>query len=125
MIGGFIINGTTDKTVLIRAQGPSLVDFGLTGVLGNPTMRLFKNQTVIAQNDDWQMTDPLCLSPAVSCEDAAAIQATGLDPCTASPTGCTNESAILVTLPPGLYTAIVEGVGGGTGVGLVELFDRD
>jgi len=53
------------------------------------------------------------------------IIATGLDPCTAATTGCTLDSAIFITLPPGPYTAIVSGVGGGTGVGLVGVFDLD
>jgi len=123
MIGGFIIDGTEPKTVLIRAQGPSLVDFGVSGVLANPTMQLFSGSTLIAQNNDWQTTDPLCLSPAVTCGDDQDIIGTGLDPCTAATTGCTLDSAIYVTLPPGAYTAIVQGVGGGTGIGLIGIFD--
>ncbi|HEX9756175.1 MAG TPA: hypothetical protein VGB26_00070 [Nitrospiria bacterium] len=125
MIGGFIIEGTSSKTVLIRAQGPSLVDFGVTGAMANPTMQLFSGSTSIAQNNDWQTTDPLCASPAVSCGGSAEIIATGLDPCTAATTGCNLDSAIYITLPPGAYTAIVSGVGGGTGVGLVGVFDVD
>ena len=124
-IGGFILEGFEPKTVLIRAQGPSLVDFGVTGVLANPTMHLYFGSTVIAQNNDWQNTDPMCLPPAVSCGGSAEIIATGLDPCTAATTGCTLDSAIYITLPPGNYTAIVSGVGGGTGVGLVGVFDVD
>ena len=65
------------------------------------------------------------------CGNAAQIAATGLDPCqanpgqTTSPPSCAQESAILITLPPGAYTAILSGVGGGTGVGLVEAFKMD
>jgi uncharacterized repeat protein (TIGR01451 family) len=125
MIGGFIIEGTVPKTVLVRAQGPSLVDFGVTGVMSNPTMQLYSGSTVIAQNNNWQTTDPLCLSPVEYCGDSGDIIATGFDPCTAATTGCTLDSAIYVTLPPGPYTAIVSGVGGGTGVGLVGVFDVD
>jgi hypothetical protein len=125
MIAGFIIEGSVPKTVLVRAQGPSLVDFGVTGVLANPTMQLYSGSTVIAQNDNWQNTDPLCLSPATFCGDDQDIIATGFDPCTVATTGCTLDSGIYVTLPPGPYTAIVSGVGGGIGVGLVGVFDVD
>jgi len=122
-IGGFIIGGTDPKTVLIRARGPVLADFGVPGELANPFLQLFSGQTVIAQNDNWQVTDPLCGSPSVSCGGETEIIATGLDPCVGNLTGCSQESAILVTLPPGPYTAIVSGFGGATGVGLVEVFE--
>ena len=105
MIGGFIIQGTASQTVLIRAVGPNLANYGVTGVLANPKLDLYSGQTVIASNDDWG-----------SAANAAAIQATGLAP--VSPL----EAAILITLNPGAYTAIVSGVGGGTGVGIVEVF---
>ncbi len=119
---------TDPKTVLIRARGPVLTDFGVPGELNDPFLQIFSGQTVIAQNDNWQVTDPLCGSPAVSCGGSAEIIATGLDPCQPinlpghppTPTGCTQESVVLVTLPPGPYTAIVSG---GTGVGLVEVFE--
>jgi len=123
MIGGFIIGGSEAKTVLVRARGPTLTDFGVPGELANPFMQLFSGQTVIAQNDNWQVTDPLCGAPAVSCGGQAEIVATGLDPCVGNLTGCANESSILITLPPGPYTAHVSGIGGGTGVGLFEVFE--
>ena len=131
MIAGLIIGGSTPKTVLVRARGPALADFGVAGVLANPFLQLFSGQTEIAKNDNWQTTDPLCAAPATSCGGATEITATGLDPCQPvplpgqppTPTGCSMESAVLVTLPPGNYTAQVSGVSGGTGVGLVEVFE--
>lgn len=105
MIGGFVIQGDSSKTVLIRAVGPNLANYGVTGVLANPTLQLFSGSTAIAGNDDWG-----------SAANAAAIAATGLAP--VNPL----ESAILITLQPGAYTAIVSGVGGGIGVGIVEVF---
>ena len=123
MIGGFVIEGTDPKTVLIRARGPVLTDFGILGELLDPFLQLFSGQTVIARNDNWQTTDPLCGPPAVSCGGEPEITETGLDPCVGNMTGCSQEAAILVTLPPGPYTAIVSGVGGGTGIGLVEVFE--
>jgi hypothetical protein len=105
--------------------------FNIPGVLANPMMQLYSGSTVIAQNDNWQTTDPLCGSPATACGDATQISATAMDPCqpnpgqTVAPPNCGLESTLLVTLPPGGYTAIVSGVGGGTGVGLVEVFEAD
>jgi hypothetical protein len=131
LIGGLIIGGTTSKTVLLRARGPSMggAPFNIPGVLANPIMQLYSGSTVIAQNDNWQTTDPLCGLPATACGTAAQITATAMDPCqpnpgqTVAPPNCSQEAAVLVTLPPGGYTAIVSGVGGGVGVGLVEVFE--
>ncbi len=130
MIGGFIIAGSAPNRVLIRSRGPSMsgAPFFVPGTLANPLLRLFSGQTVIAQNDNWQDT-PSC--SGFVCEGAAAITATGLDPCTANPgqvgppPGCNLESAILITLPAGDYTGIVTGADGGTGVGIVEVFEAD
>jgi len=130
MIGGLIIEGSSPATVLIRARGPSMsgAPFFVPGTLANPFLQLFSGQDVIAQNDNWQFA-PSC--NGLVCGTAAQIAATGLDPCqpnpgqTTPPPSCTLESAILITLPPGAYTAIVSGVGGGTGVGLVEAFEMD
>jgi glucose/arabinose dehydrogenase len=110
LIGGFIVGGNAPKNVVVRARGPSLAAAGVTNPLANPTLQLVRSsdQVVIAANDDWQ-TAP----------NAASITANGFAPSDA------NESAILVTLNPGAYTAIVQGVGGGTGVGLVEVFEVD
>src|ERR1051325_10730522 len=130
MIRGLIIEGSSPATVLIRGRGPSMsgAPFSVPGTLANPFLRVFSGQDVIAQNDNWQDA-PSC--NGFVCGTAAQIAATGLDPCqpnpgqTVSPPSCTLESAILITLPPGAYTAIISGVGGGTGVGLVEAFEMD
>jgi hypothetical protein len=130
MIGGLIIEGSSPATVLIRARGPSMsgAPFSVPGTLANPFLQLFSGQDVIAQNDNWQDA-PSCTS--FVCGTAAQIAASRLDPCqpnpgqTVSPPSCTLESAILITLPPGAYTAIVSGVGNTTGVGLVEAFEMD
>jgi hypothetical protein len=105
MIGGFIIQGTGPQQVVVRAKGPSLTAQGVTGALANPTLTIVPGTGPTMTNDDWQ-TDP----------NAAALLASGFAP--TDP----HESAILVTLQPGAYTAIVSGVGGTTGVGLVEVY---
>ena len=105
MIGGFVIQGPSPQTVVIRARGPSLAAAGITNFLANPSLQLFSGQTVIASNDDWG-----------SAANAAIIQSTGFAP------SDSRESAIRVTLNPGAYTAIVTGVGNTTGVGIIEVF---
>ena len=129
MIGGFIIEGTDSKTLLLRARGPSLADFGVAGVLPDPILQLYSGQTAIARNDDWQSVDPLCSTGRSPCGPMNQIQSIGLDPCQSyqsagtAPTGCSRESAMLVTLNPGPYTMIVSGSGGSVGVALLELFE--
>jgi CSLREA domain-containing protein len=112
MIGGFIVVGQPSR-VLIRATGPSLTAFGINNALANPQLELHDANGTLAGNDDWQTTQP---GGIITSDQSAAIQNSGLAP------GNPAESAIIVTLPPGSYTAIAQGVNGGTGVGLVEVF---
>jgi len=107
LIGGLIIRGNAPVRVLIRAQGPSLSLFGLASPVSDTTLELFQGQNSIVLNDDWKATQQ------------AAIQATGLAPLN------DRESAMVVTLNPGVYTTIVRGKGGVTGVGIVEAFLLD
>jgi hypothetical protein len=105
LIGGLIISGSAPKRVLIRAIGPSS---GVSGALSNPTLALYNSQAqVIATNDNWQDTQ------------GPEISLTTLAP------GNAAEAAILATLQPGAYTAIVDGAAGGKGIALVETFDLD
>ena len=107
LIGGFIVVGTEPKKVLLRAIGPSLIAFGVLNALADPTIELHKPGNIVETNDNWKDTQE------------QEIMATGIAP--TDPL----ESAILATLDPGLYTAIVQGKNGGTGVGLVEVYDLD
>ena len=106
MIGGFITQGGNGSTqVLVRGLGPTLAQSGISGVLADPFLRLFDgNGNVLYTNNNWKDTQQ------------AAIQATGLAP----PNDL--EAAILVTVAAGHYTAILSGNGGGTGIGLVEIY---
>jgi hypothetical protein len=108
-IGGFIITGNAAKKVIVRGIGPALSPF-FSGVLADPTLDLFQGGTLLASNDNWK-TRPNGTS------QQAEIEATGIPP--------TNdlESAIVATLAPGAYTAIVAGKNGTTGIGLVEMYD--
>jgi hypothetical protein len=109
LIGGMIATGTAPKRVIIRAIGPSLIPFGIPGALANPTLDLFQGSTLLFSNDDWNNSS-----------QQAEIAASGLAPSN------NLESAIIWTLTPGQnYTAVVRGVNGTTGVGVVEAFDLD
>jgi hypothetical protein len=127
MIGGFIIDGTVPKTVLIRGRGPSMssAPFLVSGVLADPVLKLFAGQSTIAENNNWQDA-PSC--GGFSCGTAAQIAAFGLDPCRpnpgqpVAPAGCDLESAILITLDPGAYTTHLSSANGLNGIGLVEIF---
>lgn len=115
LIAGLVIGGTTPKTVLIRAAGPALADFGVTGALADPTLSIVNGQsTVVAQNDNWEIGGNSAAIVAASTRLGAFQFKTG-----------SRDAAVLATLPPGSYTAIVSGVGGATGVALVETYDAD
>jgi hypothetical protein len=107
-IAGFIITGTDPKQVVVRGLGPTLTNSNVTGVLADPTMRLYDGSgTLISSNNDWKTSQQV------------ALKATGLAP------SFDVESAILITLQPGSYTAILSGNNGTTGVGLVEVYDMN
>ena len=115
MIGGFIVQGTGPKRVIIRAIGPELTQYGITDALANPRLELH-NQTgaLVASNDDWRTT---ILGGIIGRNQAIDIQNSGHAPTAAS------ESAIIADLQPGNYTAIVRGVNDTNGVALVEVYD--
>jgi hypothetical protein len=106
-IGGFVIGGLSPKTVVVRAIGPSLANYGVANPLANPKLQLYFGQNPIRANDDW-----------TTGASAATIQAIGLAPSDA------RESAMLLTLQPGAYTAVMSSLGG-TGVALVEIYEID
>jgi uncharacterized protein GlcG (DUF336 family) len=108
LIGGFIITGSDPKRVIVRAIGPSLAPFGIDPVLADPFLELHDaSGALLAANDNWRDSQ------------AAEIQATGIPP------SDDLESAIVRTLNPGAYTAVVSGADGGAGTALVEVYDLD
>jgi hypothetical protein len=110
-IGGFMLTGNSPKRVAIRAIGPSLQSVGFMGsALSDPTLELRgPDNSLIATNDNWR-NDPA---------SAAELEAVSLAPAS------DFESAIVATLPPGAYTAIMSGRNSSTGMGLVEVYDMD
>ena len=113
LIAGISVQGTAPKRVLIRAAGPALAAYGVTGYLPDPVLELYNNTTstptLMQTNDDWDV------SLAGDFAQASAFDWTP---------GST-DAAMVVTLQPGLYTAIVRGKPGQTGVALVEVYDMD
>jgi glucose/arabinose dehydrogenase len=111
VIAGFQLGGHTGADrIVLRGIGPSLTGLGVTNPLANPTLELRDNNgALLVSNNDWQD------NPA----QAAELTAAGLAP--------TNplESGIAATLPPGLYTALLAGLNNGTGIGVVEVYDRN
>ena len=106
LIGGFIVGNGGSDTVVVRAIGPSLADAGIGNPLADPTLDLYDgNGALIVSDDNWRDAQE------------SLIQSTGLAP--------TNdaESAIIRSLVPGNYTAVVRGADGGTGVALVEIYN--
>jgi phospholipase/lecithinase/hemolysin len=108
LIAGFIISGSQPKKVIVRALGPTLGTLGVSGALTDPTITVVNSSNiVVASNDDWRNTQE------------AQIAASGFAP----PSDL--ESAIIATLPPGSYSAVVRGKNGGTGIGLVDVYELD
>ena len=107
-IAGFIITGNAPKKVIVRGIGPSLSKFGVPNPLADPTLELRRaDRSLIRSNDNWRDNQE------------TEIKNSGIPPTE------DLESAIVETLLPGNYTAILAGKNGGTGVGLVEVFDLD
>lgn len=109
MIGGFVVGGAAPKRVLVRALGPTLAGFGVAGALEDPNLELFDAVgTRVAFSEDWS-----------SGPQQAEISASGFAPPNA------REPAVVATLNPGAYTAVIRGAGSASGVGLVEAYDLD
>ena len=107
LIGGFIVDGVIAKKVALRAIGPSLATFGVNGAISDPVLQILDSKgSVVASNDNWNVP-------------GEEVRAIGLAPSDG------REAALVVSLPPGSYTAIVSGHDDATGVALFELYDLD
>ena len=123
LIGGFVIGGNTPQTVIIRGDGPALAGFGLSGALTNATLTLSNGAGTVAINSGWNnaptagnaATGGIVIQPLTAAL-SAKVGAFAL-------TSGSNDSAIVVTLPTGAYTAQVTGANGATGVALVEIYE--
>lgn len=110
LIAGFVIGGSGTTTVLVRAIGPSLAGFGISGVLADPKLELYDAAaTKLQENNDWG--GGAVLGSAFSAVGAFALN------------GNSRDAALLATLGPGAYTAQVSDTDGGAGVALVEIYE--
>ncbi|MBM3842780.1 MAG: hypothetical protein FJ397_05870, partial [Verrucomicrobia bacterium] len=110
LIAGFVVPPGAAKRVLVRGVGPGLAQFGVAGVLAQPTLQLLSGSTTVAQNTNWTTSadrDAIATS-------SASVGAFGL---------AANDSAVILTLAPGNYTAQVTGPGAATGIALVEVYE--
>ena len=107
LIGGFIITGGP-KLVLVRAIGPTLANAGVNPALQDPVLQIFSGETLLRENDNWQ-----------SAPNANDLIASGIPPLDA------RESAILMRLEPGFYTAVIRGTNDTTGISLIEVYEID
>jgi len=118
LIGGFVVAGPQPKQVLIRAAGPALAAFGVSGALADPVLRIFSGRAVAAENDNWSA--PIGEGRAAAAgEIAAAAAGVRAFPFAAG----SPDAAVLVTLPAGAYSAVVEGARETTGFGLIEAYE--
>ncbi len=116
LIPGFGVSGNSGgtKRLLIRAVGPGLAPFGMTGVLAQPQLTIYAGSAVVASNTGWATAaNPAALASAASNTGAFAL-----------PVG-SADSAVLVDLAPGSYTALVRGAEGGAGIALAEIYELD
>lgn len=112
LIAGFVIGGTTSRTLLIRGVGPGLGDLGVTGAMADPKRTLFAGNTTVAENDNWSEA----ANAATVAQTAVTVGAFAL-------TDGSKDAALQITLEPGVYTAHVTTASGGAGVALVEVYE--
>jgi hypothetical protein len=111
LISGFIVGDVGSSTVVVRALGPSLASFGVSDPLSDPILTIYDSKgSIIATNDNWKISD-------TGGSQQAEIEATTIPPKE------DHESAILVTLAPGNYTAIIRDKNQSVGIGIVEAYN--
>lgn len=114
LTAGFVLGGTQPRRVLLRGIGPGLAAFGVANPLADPVITLFRGNAAIAGNDDWEIArSPIATAAAARNAGAFALNAASLD------------AALLVTLEPGGYTAVLSSADGNSGPALVEVYDVD
>lgn len=110
LIAGFAVQGTAPRRMLIRGIGPSLALFGVGATLQDPTLKIYRDGQLVAENDNWT---------TAGAENATAAAASGAFALGAN----SKDAAIVLTLEPGSYTAVVSGGGEASGAGLVEVYE--
>jgi hypothetical protein len=130
LVGGFVVGGPSAETLLIRAVGPGLSQFNLSGTLAQPLLEVYdsnptnssKGPQVIAQIQGWGGPPTQGTSTVAAKIETATASEMGLVGAFSLTDG-SADSAMVLTLPPGEYTAEVSGADGGTGIALVEIYE--
>ena len=112
MLCGFFVSGAQPKRFLIRGVGPGLAAFGVTGVVAKPVLTLYRGTTQVAQNTGWSTS-----------VDVPAITSAALEAGTFALAAGSADSAVLVNLAPGLYTAQITSLDAAGGTGLIEIYE--
>ncbi len=111
LIAGVYLKGETPVTLLFRGIGPALSQFGVSGVVANPTLAILRGATLMAVNDNWSDVGAQTLANA-----AAAVGAFALPP-------NSRDAAILATLEPGAYTVQLSTMDTAGGIALIEIYE--
>lgn len=111
LIAGFVVTGDQPKRVLIRGVGPSLINFGVSSPLADPILQIKSNGETVATNDNWNESDPGLITTSSGLVGAFELG------------DSSRDAALLVTLPPGIYTAVISGHENTTGTALVEVYE--
>ena len=116
LIAGFQVSGSTSKLVLVRGIGPALSALNVAGALADPLLQIIRmdrgTRTVVRENDNWETGNDVTLVTDASSKVGVFPLRSG-----------SRDAVILISLPPGTYSATVSGVGNTTGVGLVEVYE--
>ncbi|MDB6095162.1 MAG: Ig family protein [Verrucomicrobia bacterium] len=122
LIGGFVVTGSAPKRMLIRGVGPALANYGVTAFMTNPILSLYDGTNgLIAQNDDWGT--PVTITSGQPGATGASITTATTQAGAFSFAAGSGDSAIIVTLPPGSYSAQVKSSSGAAGTSLVEIYE--
>lgn len=111
LIAGFVVTGDQPKRVLVRGIGPALAEHGVTDPLADPRLQIFHDGEVVAANENWSDDDPELVAAASALVGAFELPEASVD------------AALMVTLDPGIYTAVVSGAGDAGGPALVEVYE--
>lgn len=112
LIGGFVVQGPAYKRMLLRAVGPTLAAFGLSGALRDPVLTVYSGQSVVATNDRWEAADNAAAIATATKNAGAFALAAG-----------SEDAALLISLPPGAFTVEVKGKNNTEGVALLEIYE--
>jgi hypothetical protein len=116
------VSGSVPKTLLIRGVGPSLAPYGVTGLLADPVLNIYDSSgNLVATNNDWGT--PVAVNASQTPATAATLTSTAAQVGAFPLLAGSKDAALIVTLPPGAYTAQVSGNGGTTGNGMAEVYE--